>query len=1085
VPRVGKERQAGRPRGAESRRRAQLGLALLGWLEGFEADGGWWTLDAPAPIAVDGRRLARARRTANVLRRDHAAALAALVGDLERWWAAVGAVLARLGDRVHRGGGAIDLLSHATPRTRRAARELATAQPALADLIAAAASVWATRPERLDPVIRWLAARGEAVAALRATGAAGIRLVLLLARLAQDADAADGVDALIALVRVDAPGGEAVRGHVNHLLHALRGHGALVPFAAPRSTRTVLAWIERLAARDAARRRRALAMLARVDLAGALAPWRAWWDTHAPRLARTEALIAQGGDRHRHLEHLRRVIEGVERLRGQLPPYLHLADALEAVDTIAAEGNEPHHRAVLRVLGHVPPTAPLARANLLRHAGEIATLRLDRRVATLWDAIADELDAGASPRLLGLWQESLDGKATSWREHALVRALPDRAAVRRFARALAALAVHGPLDATLVDRTAILAAVGLDPEPAAAIAQRLAGVDGALTADVARAAVRLGGLDPARIGERLASLLELTVEQPTLLTASVDALCEHAAADAPWLFGSALVAGRGGALVEAAFLAAQVPRRSWPQITVAAPATAWIAAYPPALHDALARLAAVDPDASSTAAKRLASDLPDRAALEREAAALRTRAPLGDRAAARLRNLEARIAAPRPPSPARLANLARKLEATAATVGLARFTAALTEVARARVISALGIDRCPIADHDRRGWTILLAVAELEGADRALARRLLAARRGPPPWDLRDEPVNAAYLERLRGRGVDPAAWLDDAPRTVIAGDGAPVELAFAHDPLEVFAMGAHFATCLSPGASNFFSVIANAADVNKRVLYARRGGAVVGRCLLALTDTADLLTFHAYAHDPRLRMDQLTDAFARALAAQMGVRRAARGGVATLLARAWYDDGPRHLGEDADPLAGRGFLDRLATVTAAELVTLLEATLGAPVDDRTLPRVVALWPLQARAELVRPLAPSLLAHRAHLPDATLLEAARMALALGEDALADRLLDGPAARLGEAHCPWYVGGLVARTRPSQVLAWLRASRERGVRGWGDERGDRLAVAAVAFETLRRPRQAAELYRLAIADAPFLRDELAPRLAALS
>ena len=78
--------------------------------------------------------------------------------------------------------------------------------------------------------------------------------------------------------------------------------------------------------------------------------------------------------------------------------------------------------------------------------------------------------------------------------------------------------------------------------------------------------------------------------------------------------------------------------------------------------------------------------------------------------------------------------------------------------------------------------------------------------------------------------------------------NGRNVVLAFEHDPLEIFQMGWHFSTCLSPGVFNFFSVFSNAADINKQVVYARdEQGRVVGRCLLALTEDGNLLTFEPY----------------------------------------------------------------------------------------------------------------------------------------------------------------------------------------------------------------------------------------------
>jgi hypothetical protein len=81
--------------------------------------------------------------------------------------------------------------------------------------------------------------------------------------------------------------------------------------------------------------------------------------------------------------------------------------------------------------------------------------------------------------------------------------------------------------------------------------------------------------------------------------------------------------------------------------------------------------------------------------------------------------------------------------------------------------------------------------------------------------------------------------------------------------------------------------------------------------------------------------------------------------------------------------------------------------------------------------------------------------------------------------------PRWIGDLLARIRPSLALSLLRSTRERGVRGWEDEPVERIVVAATAMETLRRPRQAAALYRIAIRRGwQALVQELKPRLAAI-
>jgi len=53
-----------------------------------------------------------------------------------------------------------------------------------------------------------------------------------------------------------------------------------------------------------------------------------------------------------------------------------------------------------------------------------------------------------------------------------------------------------------------------------------------------------------------------------------------------------------------------------------------------------------------------------------------------------------------------------------------------------------------------------------------------------------------------------------------------------------------------------------------------------------------------------------------------------------------------------------------------------------------------------------------------------------------------------------------------------------------LRGWKDEHGDRLAVAALALAQLHRPRQAAAFLRRAVAEEPWLGHEVRDRLAAL-
>jgi len=281
-----------------------------------------------------------------------------------------------------------------------------------------------------------------------------------------------------------------------------------------------------------------------------------------------------------------------------------------------------------------------------------------------------------------------------------------------------------------------------------------------------------------------------------------------------------------------------------------------------------------------------------------------------------------------------------------------------------------------------------------------------------------------------------------------------------------VFAMGAHFETCLSPGGGNFFSVVANAADINKRVLYARRNGGVVARCLFALTTTHALLTFQVYSHVPGVQ--ELVRVFAIDLAERMRTTIVPRGTVATLVASNWYDDGPRDL-------VGRfGNLDRLdfATVTPDTVAAELRATLNHDLDDITLPIVLAHHGLWQHAHLITGLATAVHACR-HLPAQTFRDAACLAMRAGDLALADRLLGDHVAGVSYEYALTTHAVLLARVRPSLALAGLRASRDRSVRRAEDDRPDRNMLAAIALHALHRHRQAAAMFALAIRGRPEL------------
>jgi hypothetical protein len=310
---------------------------------------------------------------------------------------------------------------------------------------------------------------------------------------------------------------------------------------------------------------------------------------------------------------------------------------------------------------------------------------------------------------------------------------------------------------------------------------------------------------------------------------------------------------------------------------------------------------------------------------------------------------------------------------------------------------------------------------------------------------------------------------------TAQTANGRQLHLALEDDPLEIFRMGAHFQTCLSPGGANFFSVFANAADINKRVLYARDGaGKVVGRCLLALTTQAQLLVFEPYCHDSHAGFPEICTDFARDLARRMGTQVVSRGKVPTLVAGDWYDDGPRDLDgrfrwlEDGSPLRRL-----LPTVRPGELLGELRRELKPErLNEVTLPLLLGLPELTRRRELIVPLLRPLAECRP-LPDDTLALASYLAVKAGATDLVRRLFLQPLTALLRRDYRWDVAEVLLALDPAGLLAALRQTRERGMRDWSDERdGYRLEQAAKAFEALFRPRKARAIWKL-LADGDHL------------
>ncbi|HEX3528102.1 MAG TPA: hypothetical protein VH988_13645 [Thermoanaerobaculia bacterium] len=1088
-------------------------IADLGWLEGVPllaplsaapapSSLRWLAVPAHAPaveMEIGRAQLSRAVYAVNKLRGEHAAALPSLAEEPEAWLVSVERRLELLKRAVHHGAappaGLWDEPS-VPPGLRRGAAALAAAEPVLEPLLATLSWLHAGHPGRLraahSAVADW--ARGAALLADRLGAQESLVLLIRLAQLAMD-HGEEKVAPLAAALFDERVHGAALGSAWEICDQILRGIARNPKTALPetlppgRLGRDLAAWCETLVQQSPRAQRQALRLFALATPIPLAARWAGWWQKTGKLLREARAQLAPQHvrksrqdlrvrlEKHRHAAppafSARELISSLDAMLAAPRPFTERM--LAALRLIPAEATEPGRLQMLCYWAGLRPSVllegflhylerrPAAGEALLSPWREIAAYPRVRHTYTVEDEICErpllrrEMLAAYQflAELVARYGALKPAVARQATELVLVAGDADRAAP-----AFASLYENGQ-SGTYFQTTALKLALHLCREHP----NRFAGVLAALNEQAEQSGIRLDEwpepiLTPLSTGE----LGELVCE--AIVNRQVDRL---------------LTCGVKVTLLDAAGVR-PLPLPVIPE--PAEPRPAWIDLYPEPLRPALCRLAAVlndadgADDAESKVARWLGDDFPLPGRLEREIAVLTAKlaAGGGPELAIRLASLRERLAHPAVPAPARLERLAGKLGRAWERTVLDRWTEETDRRLPEALKSLLGLDAEPPAWLREPGSLDLLAAAtRLTGARRRLAYRLFRLRCGPPPWDLRDAPENRRFVESLPD--LDWAPWIDGlGSLEMAAADGRRLFFTLEDDPLEIFRMGGHFQTCLSPGSFNYYSVFANAADINKRVLYARdapgAGGRIVGRCLLAITAHGELLTFSPYCHDGKLGFDRLCDSFAAQLAQRMRAPRVAEGVVPTLVAPAWYDDGSLDLGGRHPALQeGSPLRRRLAVLTPPELIGELRRALKpARLDQATLPLVIELPELAARPELAVPLLRPVAECRT-FPDQPLVTVASLALQAGAADLVRSLFGHTlATMLRRTYRRWrWVDSrlidLFLRLDPARLLAFLRDTRQRGVRDWLEETdASRLEQAADALIALHRPRQAREIWQ---------------------
>lgn len=1057
----------------------------LGWLDGYptgpvEGGLGWQTVPLgapPATLRVDGEQIHRSNRALRQLLRDHLATLERILGEPpERWRARTQRLLELLSGPAQHGAEVPDPWADGLWEPRLRAMAQATPE-ALSPLVAALGWRWVGRPNVARAQLSVLQASPEPWSRLLTQPGGLARAMLLLAWIAEDR--ADRVLPILPLVLQPDDRIRAWRCH-DKFTAALLDHldnqseRALYPqLPALRWSSLLDALITEMASCTRAERRRGLALLAL--LRPPLAENQLWWT----RFAELEAAIAELPEHRRTRRDKRAPADGwhdslrarVLALSSDRPRSWHPELALRAVRVAArSRGTGPLLLDALPQLAALGDTDAAA-AFLVGWTGGEERPRLTRHLArwarSLRAAVrADRLRPWSQPwsEELALWSREVPARRSVPYEGCLTE--PDdtlnegpEAAIERFYGWLdAATTPSNPKDARFMARVFAFT----DQVPQAERVMLARGTvwmsDEELAALVRVAAwwppERMRQLSALRDAELLALADALDWLGPRVDTAR---LCRMAAAELVEM-GQAIAVLRGRGETPAL--------QEYPVTSVDLPGA------PAEVHAALADLARWRPDAAAWAAKALGELCPPDAALDSEIAALQARIQPGDGDTPmrrRLESLRARRAAPQSPTGSHWRKLGERARCAADRAFVALQRDALGARVSAALLHALGVAEAPDWLARPEHWRVIAGLGDTTRGIRALAMRLLRQRAGPPPWDLRDEPANRAFVDRLTAQGVNVAPWLGERSLVTKLPNGAPITLSFEADPLEILQMGAHFRTCLSPGEVNFFSAVVNAAEINKRVVYARAADRrVVGRALVALTDAGDLLTFEPYCHQSELDFPAQLRAFTEALAAEMGTSVLPEGAPRMLMAGRWYDDGARDLSDRSGVLSPDSpLVQSLDTIDPEALLPTLRAALKpAPLDGAALRRLIALPVLQARAALLAQLVPELLASRAVSPVDRVCAAAALFRG-GERSKALSLLPTlRAGRLSELCCG-YQGWIpeLAELDPWFILKILRLRGPHHyshLDAWGQGR---------ALEAIGRPVQALARYREAVALGP--------------
>jgi len=507
----------------------------------------------------------------------------------------------------------------------------------------------------------------------------------------------------------------------------------------------------------------------------------------------------------------------------------------------------------------------------------------------------------------------------------------------------------------------------------------------------------------------------------------------------------------------------------------------WIIEYPEQLHAVLKALSGIEPDAETVASRILQKDFPKPRKIRQEIKALQERQHSGNthHVEARIKKLKLWLKCPPKLSDIRLQNLEKKLRQAFVRVIVLRCKDIVDREYSLYLQEILQCDSLPHWAHGEQFSSLIMPLRDLKPTMKKLAIEVMLNRMGEPPWDMRSRAANKRFLNRMFELDINMTPWLDNAPVVTVEHGERNIVLTLERDPLEVLSMGEHFQTCLSPGDINYFSVFANAADINKQVLYGRdsKSNRVIARCLLAITNAGGIVKFHAYCHDGELDFVGIVSEYVTNLAKDMKTIALRNGSISKLIASHWYDDGVVDITNQFASLSDEEFIHRLELCDLSEVTDILTTALSPlNIDELTLPHILQIDVFNTRPELVLPLF-GYVVQNYSVRSEVLIRVAKLLILCDRVDEVRQLMPRLIKRALEVRRYYLrdeivdILNILLPVSASKVLWLLSKSRRRGVRNWSQESDpDRLYLGGVANLKLNRRKTAETFLKRAIAES---------------